>query len=121
MAGRGRLLLSDSVAHASLKTAVMHLSCSGFNKGTVPSELLGSAFYSSLSLPFCFFSVLDFILIVGGQNLIRPYHLDTVEVVSPDPLSNEVPNCIKTLGDFPTTIWGAVGTTFGKLKGKWIL
>ena len=47
--------------------------------------------------------------------------MDTVEVVSPDPLSNEVPNCIKTLSNFPTRISYAVGTTFGKLKRELIL
>ena len=57
--------------------------------------------------------VSDFILLVGGKPLSN-----TVEVVSPNPLSNAVPNCIKTLGDFPTRIRSAVGTTFGKLKRK---
>ena len=63
--------------------------------------------------------VSDFILLVGGRG--GGGVLDTVEVVSPDPLSNEVPSCIKTLGDFPTRIRSAVGTTFGKLKRKWKL
>ena len=60
--------------------------------------------------------VSDFILLVGGRD--RNSYSDTVEVVSPNPLSNAVPNCIKTLGDFPTRIRSAVGTTFGKLKRK---
>ena len=63
--------------------------------------------------------VSDFTLVVGGWR--SGDALNTIEVLSPNPLSNEVPNCIKTLGNFPTTINGAVGTTFGKLKGKWIL
>ena len=62
----------------------------------------------------------DFTLVVGGRssNYSGSYYSysDAVEVVSPDPLLHEVPQCIKTLGNFPTGISGAVGTTFGKLK-----
>ena len=43
----------------------------------------------------------------------------TVEVVSPD--GDPVPNCMKNLNDFPRKVWGAVGTTFGKLQAKLVL
>ena len=38
-----------------------------------------------------------------------------MEVVSPDPISNPVPDCLKVLKNFPKTIRDATGTTFGKL------
>ena len=56
-----------------------------------------------------FLFVSDFILIVGGKGSAG--FLNTVEIVSPD--GNPVPNCMKNLNDFPRTVWGAVGTTFG--------
>lgn len=59
----------------------------------------------------------DFTLIVGGSNGgggSNSAFSAVVEVVSPEPLSHEVPKCIKTLGKFPTGISGAFGTTFGK-------
>ena len=68
-----------------------------------------------------FICISDFTLIVGGDTSVWYHDTDTVEVISPDPLSHEVPQCIKTLGNFPTMIFLAVGTTFGKLKGKWKL
>ena len=37
-------------------------------------------------------------------------------MVSPNPTSNPVPNCMKVLGNFPANIMMAVGTTFSKLK-----
>ena len=55
----------------------------------------------------------NFALIIGGYS---DGNLDTVEVVSPDPISNPVPDCMKVLGNFPKKIRGAVGTTFGKLN-----
>ena len=63
--------------------------------------------------------VSDFTLVVGGWR--SGDALNTIEVLSPNPLSNEVPNCIKTLSNFPTRISYAVGTTFGKLKRELIL
>ena len=51
------------------------------------------------------------ILIVGGSPATSE-----VEVVSPDPVSNPVPECLKSLSNLPTWIYGAVGTTFGRLK-----
>ena len=58
-----------------------------------------------------FFS--DFILIVGGYGTAG--RLDTVEVVSPDPVSNPVSLCTRTLRNFPTALSeGPVGTTFSK-------
>ena len=68
-----------------------------------------------------FICISDFTLIVGGDASVWHHDTDTVEVISPDPLSHEVPQCIKTLGNFPTMIFLAVGTTFGKLKGEWKL
>ena len=65
-----------------------------------------------------FLCISDFTVIVGGHDGSR---LNTVEVVSPDPLSHEVPQCFKTLGNFPTSIYNAVGTTFGKSNRKWKL
>ena len=59
----------------------------------------------------------DFILVVGGW---RNGYLDTVEVASPDPIARPLQDCMKNMGNFPLQIRGAVGTTFGKLKGKWI-
>ena len=65
-----------------------------------------------------FLFVSEFILTVGGNKGGRGSSgsLATVEVVSPD--GNPLPNCMKNLNDFPKTIWGAVGTTFGKLQAK---
>ena len=65
-----------------------------------------------------FICISDFTLIVGGDASVWHHDTDTVEVISPDPLSHEVPQCLKTLGNFPTMIYLAVGTTFGKLKGN---
>ena len=62
--------------------------------------------------------ITDFILVVGGFSGEK---IDTVEVVSPDPISCPIQEGMKNLGNFPNTIRGAVGTTFGKLKGKWIM
>ena len=62
-----------------------------------------------------FQSFSDFILTVGGHG--SGGTVDTVEVVSPDADSNPVPECIKTLGNFPTTIDDGVATTFGKFNG----
>ena len=56
----------------------------------------------------------SYILVVGGND--GGGLLDTVEVVSPNPTLNPVPACMNVLGNFPTQIIGAVGTTFGKLK-----
>ena len=61
----------------------------------------------------------DFILVVGGYS--GSGRLDTVEVASPDPISNPVRDCFENMGNFPQQINGAVGTTFGKLNGKWIM
>ena len=61
-----------------------------------------------------FFIVPNFALIIGGPDANG--NLDTVEVVSPDPISNPVPDCMKVLGNFPKKIRAAVGTTFGKLN-----
>ena len=68
----------------------------------------------SQALVKAFICISDFTLVVGG--FVGGF-LDTVEVISPEPQSHEVPECLKTLGNFPTTIERAVGTTFGKLKG----
>ena len=68
--------------------------------------------------------VSDFILVVGGWTGSRggtPGGFATVEAVSADPDSNPVPNCMQNITDFPKTIYGAVGTTFGKLREKMIL
>ena len=58
----------------------------------------------------------NFALIIGGHDGGSDGIKDTVEVVSPDPISNPVPDCMKTLGNFPKKIRGVVGTTFGKLN-----
>ena len=63
------------------------------------------------------FMITDFILVVGGYS--GSGRLDTVEVASPDPTSSPIRDCWQNLGNFPQRIRGAVGTTFGKLKGKW--
>ena len=64
----------------------------------------------------------DFILVVGGYGGSPVVDwLDTVEVASPDPTSSPVRDCWENLGNFPGQINGAVGTTFGKLKGKLIM
>ena len=42
--------------------------------------------------------------------------MDTVEVVSADPISNPVPECMKNISSFPVRIRYAVGTTFGALE-----
>ena len=68
-----------------------------------------------------FLFVSDFILVVGGQNSGTPGGFATVEAVSANPDSNPVPNCMQNITDFPKTIYGAVGTTFGKLREKMIL
>ena len=52
--------------------------------------------------------LLDYTLIVAGS-------VDTVELISPDPISNPIPNCKKNLGSFLLTLDKAVGTTFGKM------
>ena len=53
-------------------------------------------------------------LIIGGNDGIHEYKpLDRVEVVSLNPTSN-CTNCRKDVGNIPTPIKGAVGTTFGK-------
>ena len=57
--------------------------------------------------------VLDFILIVGGYN--RKY-LRSVEVASPDPVGQPVPDCKKVLSNFLEGIRAHVGTTIGELK-----
>ena len=62
--------------------------------------------------------ITDFILVIGGD---RNGDLDAVEVASPDPTSSPVRDCWENLGNFPQQISAAVGTTFGKLKGKWIM
>ena len=72
------------------------------------------------TLVTAFICISDFTLVVGGYDGRFP-GLDTVEVVSPDPLSHEVPQCMKTLDNFPTKFFGAVGTAFGKSNGKWKL
>ena len=56
----------------------------------------------------------SYILVVGGED--SGGQLDTVEVVSPNPTSNPVPNGMNVLGNFPANIMMAVGTTFSKLK-----
>ena len=48
----------------------------------------------------------EYALIIDGQ----------VRVVSPDPISNPVPDCMKNLGNFPIDSYAAVGTTFGKFN-----
>ena len=68
-----------------------------------------------------FICISDFTLIVGGDASVWHHDTDTVEVISPDPLSHEVPQCMKTQPPIPTRISEAVGTTFGKIKGKWKL
>ena len=55
----------------------------------------------------------DYTLIIGGYD--GSSRLDTVEVVSQD-TSTPVLDCMKNLGNFPTTIIGAVGTTFGMYR-----
>ena len=50
-------------------------------------------------------------LIIGGDDGSTT---DRVEVVSLNPTSNGT-NCRKDVGNIPTPIKGAVGTTFGKL------
>ena len=65
------------------------------------------------------FMIPDFILVVGGYS--GSGRLDTVEVASPDPIARPLQDCMKNMGNFPQQINGAVGTTFGKLKGKWIM
>ena len=49
----------------------------------------------------------EYALVIAGH---------TVEVVSPDPISNPVLDSMKGLRSFPTSIHGSVGTTFGKLN-----
>ena len=66
----------------------------------------GSRYTLSLLLP-------DYTLIIGGWD--GSNYFDTVEVVRQDS-TYPVPTCLKTLGNFPTTIRGAVGTTFGMYK-----
>ena len=58
-------------------------------------------------------------LLIGGYNGNRK--LDTVEVVSADPISNPVPECMKNISSFPVEISSAVGTTFGALENITIL
>ena len=68
----------------------------------------------------------DYTLVIGGNG--RSSDSGYVELVSPDPLSNPIPNCKRNLGSSPS--WThvldhkigiakgstlAVGTTFGKL------
>ena len=65
--------------------------------------------------------VSDFILVVGGRTSGNSDVFDTVEVVSANPNSNPVPTCMQNINNFPNTIYGAVGTTFGKLQAKLIL
>ena len=67
------------------------------------------------------FMITDFILVIGGvqSDDYGTVRIDTVEVASPDPISRPVRDCWQNLGNFPQRIYGAVGTTFGKLKGKW--
>ena len=54
----------------------------------------------------------DYTLIIGGSG---GGILNTVEVVGQDTTS-PVPDCMKNLGNFPTRIIGAVGTTFGMYR-----
>ena len=56
----------------------------------------------------------EFTLIIGGHK--GNGNLDTVEVVSADPISNPVPECMKNIRSFPMGIRWAVGTTFGTLE-----
>ena len=55
----------------------------------------------------------EYTLLIGGWTNRR---LDTVEVVSADPVSNPVPECMKNISSFPVRIRYAVGTTFGALE-----
>ena len=69
----------------------------------------------SWSKPDCLdilLNIPEYTIFIGGKTGSR---LDTVEVVSPDPISNPVPDCLKVLNNFPKTIRDATGTTFGKL------
>ena len=56
----------------------------------------------------------EYALVIAGHDL--NIAIDTVEVVSPDPISNPVLDSMKGLRSFPTSIHGSVGTTFGKLN-----
>ena len=60
-----------------------------------------------------FFSIPEYTIVIGGYT--GSGNTDTVEVVSPDPISNPVPDCLKALNNFPNTIFSATGTIFGKL------
>ena len=55
----------------------------------------------------------EYTLIIGGDDGGR--RIDPVEVISQD-TSIPVLDCMKNLGNFPTAIGGAVGTTFGMQK-----
>ena len=61
----------------------------------------------------------EYTLIIGGYQ--SGNYLDTVEVVSADPISNPVPECMKNISSFPVRIRWAVGTTFGALEDKNIM
>ena len=58
----------------------------------------------------------EYALVIAGYDITRNIAIDTVEVVSPDPISNPVLDSMKGLSSFPTSIHGSVGTTFGKLN-----
>ena len=55
----------------------------------------------------------EYTLIIGGDDGGR--RIDPVEVISQD-TSTPVLDCMKNLGNFPTAIGGAVGTTFGMYR-----
>ena len=84
----------------------------GQDKG---ADLAGSNWYSCVKCESEDDNSDSYILVVGGNEGGQGF-LDTVEVVSPNPTSNPIPACINVLGNFPTQIQEAVGTTFGKLK-----
>jgi hypothetical protein len=52
----------------------------------------------SMSLIFVLF-LDEFLMVVGG------YKVDTVELLSPDPLNNPVPECHRQLKRFPKTVY----------------
>ena len=58
----------------------------------------------------------DYTLIIGGTVGWGNTMFDTVQLVSPDPTSYNVSECMQGLGNFPTVIYGAVGTTFGMYR-----
>ena len=53
----------------------------------------------------------EYALIMGGDQ-------ETIDMVSPDPTSNPVPDCMKALGNFPKQLCCNVGTTFGKFNAE---